>query len=89
MRPQIGAGVTAGHIQDRRQMPRRGEKTLEITVRENGGRRVDRRMRLDGGSIPQLAIGDEIDGVRLVVDQREQADRSARDAQMLAQPLRT
>jgi hypothetical protein len=68
-------------------MSRRGEKALEIGVRQDHGGGVDQRVRLHGIGLPQGAVDDEFDGVRMIIGERQQADRARRDAEVPRKPL--
>src|SRR5437868_8632344 len=65
-----------GNVDHPRPMTRGGEKALEVGMIENQCLRIDQRMRLHGVRVPEAAIDHEFDRARLVVEERQQADRS-------------
>ncbi len=62
------------------------EEALELPVRDDHRRVIHEGVRVNGVGIPEPAIDDEIDRVRGIVDEREQAHGTRRNAEMINQP---
>lgn len=68
-------------------MPRRRQKLFHASFRDQQRGRVDQRMTAQQSRIPNRLFKDDLDLIFHIVDQRQRADRTGRDAQVFEQPL--